>query len=49
MSKKATKFSPEVRERDVRMAHECRGEYASLWSVIESIAPNIGCARPTIG
>ena len=40
---KSNKFSPEVRERAVRMVQEHRGEYPSLWSAIESIAPKIGC------
>jgi len=40
---KSDKFSPEVRERAVRMVQEHRGEYPSLWAVIESIAPKIGC------
>jgi len=45
---KWNKFSPEVRERAVRMAHEHRGEYPSLWAAIESIAPKIGCVRQTL-
>jgi transposase len=40
---KSNRFSPEVRERAVRMVQEHRGEYSSLWSAIESIAPKIGC------
>ena len=43
MNKKSNKFSPEVRERAVRMVQEHRGEYPSLWAAIESIAPKIGC------
>ena len=45
--KKSNKFSPEVRERAVRMVQEPRGEYPSLWAVIESIAPKIGCVPQT--
>lgn len=37
--KKQNKFSPEVRDRAVRMVQEHRGEYTSLWATIESIAP----------
>ena len=37
--KKSNKFSPEVRERAVRLVQEHRGEYPSLWAAIESIAP----------
>jgi len=46
--KKSNKFSPEVRERAVRMVLEHRGEYPSLWSTIESIAPKIGCVPQTL-
>ena len=40
---KSNKFSPEVRERAVRLVLEHRGEYPSLWLAVESIAPKIGC------
>jgi len=46
--KKSSKFSPEVRERAVRMVQEHRGEYPSLWAAIESIAPKIGCVPQTL-
>lgn len=46
--KKSPKFSPEVRERAVRMVQEHRGEYPSLWAAIESIAPKIGCVPQTL-
>ena len=46
--KKHNKFSPEVRERAVRMVQEHRGEYPSLWATIESIAPKIGCVPQTL-
>ena len=42
------KFSPEVRERSVRMVFEQRGEHASQWAAIESIAPKIGCTSQTL-
>ena len=45
---KTNKFSPEVRERAVRMVQEHRGEYPSLWAAIESIAPKIGCVPQTL-
>ncbi len=48
-SKKPTpKYSPEVRERAVRMVQEHCGEYPSLWAAIESIAPKIGCVSQTL-
>jgi transposase-like protein len=45
---KSSKFSPEVRERAVRMVQEHRGDYPSLWAAIESIAPKIGCVPQTL-
>jgi len=45
---KSNKFSPEVRERSVRMVQEHRGEYPSLWAAVESIAPKIGCVPQTL-
>ena len=48
MNKRLNKFSPEVRERAVRMVQEHRGEYPSLWAAIESIAPKIGCVPQTL-
>lgn len=45
---KSTRFSPEVRERAVRMVQEHRGEYPSLWTAVESIAPKIGCVPQTL-
>ena len=46
--KKTNKFSPEVRERAVRLVQEHRGEYPSLWAAVESIAPKIGCVPQTL-
>jgi transposase len=43
-----TKFSPEVRERAVRLVQEHRGEYPSLWAAVDSIAPKIGCTPTTL-
>ena len=45
---KSNKFSPEVRERAVRLVQEHRGEYPSLWMAVESIAPKIGCVPQTL-
>jgi transposase len=46
--KKTNKFSPKVRERAVRLVHDHRGEYPSLWAAVESIAPKIGCVPQTL-
>jgi len=45
---KSNKFSPEVRDRAVRLVQEHRGEYPSLWAAVESIAPKIGCVPQTL-
>jgi transposase len=45
---KSNRFSPESRERAVRMVLEHRGEYPSLWAAVESIAPKIGCVPQTL-
>lgn len=46
--KKSTKFSPEVRERAVRMVGEHRADYESQWAAITSIAAKIGCSAQTL-
>ena len=49
MTKKNGKsFSPEVRERAVRMFIEHRGEYASEWEAMTSIATKIGSTGETL-
>jgi transposase len=40
---RASKFSPEVRERAVRMVLEHQAEYPSQWAAIKSIAEKVGC------
>src|SRR5687768_6257782 len=42
------KYSPEVRERAVRMVFEHQGEHASQWTAIGSIAAKIGCTAETL-
>jgi transposase len=45
---KSTRYSPEVRERAVRLVFEHEQEYGSLWSAIGSIAGKIGCTPETL-
>ena len=46
--KKSVKFSPEVRERAVRMVAECCGDHPSQWAAVESIAAKIGCTAQSL-
>ncbi|WP_434058954.1 IS3-like element IS1203 family transposase, partial [Escherichia coli] len=41
-------FSPEVRQRAIRMVLESQDEYDSQWAAICSIAPKIGCTPETL-
>lgn len=45
---KSTRYSPEVRERAVRMVFEHEREYGSQWSAIGSIAQKIGCTPESL-
>lgn len=43
---KLNKFSPEIRERAVRMVQGHSGEHPSLWVAVESIRPKLAaCGR----
>jgi transposase len=45
---KRTRFSPEVRERAVRMVYEHASEHPSEWAAITSIASKIGRSAQTL-
>jgi transposase len=45
---KQSRYSPEVRERAVRMVTEHREQYRSHWGAICSIAEKIGCSPETL-
>ncbi|MEX3791323.1 IS3 family transposase, partial [Paraburkholderia sp. BR14374] len=45
--KKCPRYSPEVRERAVRMVLEHQGDHDSQWKVIASIAAKFGCSGET--
>ncbi len=48
MSKTTNKFSPEVRERAVRLVLENEGQHSSRWQAVMSIAAKIGCTPQTL-
>ena len=45
---KRRRFSPEVRERAVRLVMEQAAEYPSQWAAITSVAEKIGCTSETL-
>jgi transposase-like protein len=45
---KHTKYSPEVRERAVRLFRESVEDHASEWAALQSMAAKIGCAAETL-
>ena len=45
---KTRHYTPEIKERAVRMLIEAAGDYPSTWSAIQAIAPKIGCTPETL-
>lgn len=45
---KNNRFSPEIRQRAVRIVIENQNDYGSQWAAISSIAPKIGCTPDTL-
>lgn len=46
--KKSPRFSPEVRDRAIRMVLEVTDQHESQWAAIVSIAAKIGCTAETL-
>jgi transposase len=42
------RYSPEVRERAVRMVFEHRADHDSQWAAIQSIAGKLGCTTESL-
>ena len=45
---KSNRYSPEVRERAVRLVVEAQQDHGSQWAAIQSIAAKIGCTHETL-
>ena len=45
---KATRYSPEVQERAVRMVSEHQADHDSEWAAIVSVASKLGCSAETL-
>ena len=48
MSKKSPRYSPEIKERAIRLVQEQRQTHSSQWGAIVSIARKIGCTPETL-
>jgi transposase len=46
--KTSKRYSPEIRERAVRMVYEHAGDHDSQWAAIQSIAGKLGCTTESL-
>ncbi|GAA0585553.1 transposase [Halomonas salifodinae] len=44
----SNRYSPEVRQRAVRMVFDHEADYPSQWAAIGAIAPKIGCTAESL-
>ena len=45
---KVKRYSPEVRDRAIRMVTDHRGEYPSQWAAIQSVSQKLGMTPETL-
>lgn len=45
---RASRYSPEFRERAVRMLQEKQDQHVSRWATLNSIAGKVGCTAETL-
>ena len=45
---KINRYSPEVRDRAIRMVTDHRGEYPSQWEAIQSVSQTLGMTPETL-
>ena len=45
---KENRYSPEVRDRAVRLVAEAQKDHSSQWAAIQSVAGKIGCTNETL-